>query len=707
MAVLNKIRQRSVFLIIIIALALFSFVLADVIRSGGFSSQKSQSTIATVNGEDIEREDFARQVEFVQQNSGGNMTTTQAVKTVWEERIKQMVLEEELDELGIQVEQSQIKQLLAERLQGNPNFVDEEGFFDENRLQEYVATIKSTSPAAYQQWLDFENSVAQSAREQIYINMVMAGMGSTLKEGERAYRLANDKVDLEFVQIPFTTIPDSEVEVSKEEIQSYIKAHPEKYKTEASRDIQYVYLPEKASTADDEEVRARVSKLLEDKVEFNNVSKTNDTVPGFANTEKIEEFVNQNSDVQYNDRFLFEKDLPKDYAPKLSTLEVGEVFGPYKDGNSWKISKVVEIKEMPDSAKASHILIAYDGTQTATSDLNRSKEEARILADSILTVVKSDKDMFSELAAKYSSDPSNKDNGGDLDYFPQGRMVPPFNDFVFENEKGDMGVVETRFGFHVISIDDQTEKEKAWKLATIVQPVEASEKSLQDLFRETTKFEIAAKEGDFSEAAKETGEPVRQVKGIGELEESIQGLGSQRALVQWAFNEETEVGDIKRFDYSGGYVVAQVTAVNDSGLMSVEDASATVTPILRKQKKAEIIKEKIAKKSMSEIASANGVSIQTANAVNMENPTLVGAGREPMIVGAAFGLEEEKVSAPIAGEKGVYVIKVTKKTAAPDLPNYRSYAMLETQANRTSARERVLEALKNSAEIEDNRANFY
>src|SRR5690606_41122279 len=113
MAVLNQIRQRSVFLIIIIALALFSFVLADVIRNGGMSSQKSQNVIATVNGEDIEREDFARQVDAYQRNMGANASTAQAVNQIWEFKLRETLLEEQFEELGIEVGEAQVRRMLA------------------------------------------------------------------------------------------------------------------------------------------------------------------------------------------------------------------------------------------------------------------------------------------------------------------------------------------------------------------------------------------------------------------------------------------------------------------------------------------------------------------------------------------------------------------------------------------------------------------
>ncbi len=286
-------------------------------------------------------------------------------------------------------------------------------------------------------------------------------------------------------------------------------------------------------------------------------------------------------------------------------------------------------------------------------------------------------------------------------------MVPEFDSYVFENNAGDVGVVETDFGYHVIHIEEQTEREKAVKIATIARELEASERSRNNLFNETTKFEIAAGEGDFTEVAKEGNYNVRTVNNVKALDENIPGVGNQRRIVQWAFEDDASVGDIRRFDIPSGYVVAQLTAKNKEGLMTAENASSKVIPILTKQKKAEILKEKINSKDLQEIASANNTMVQTANAVNLSSPTLPGAGREPEVVGSVFALEPGSVSNPIAGEKGVYVVELESKNEAPAMNSYRGIAEQETTSRRQNASQRLFEALRKKADIEDNRARFY
>ncbi|WP_299898259.1 peptidylprolyl isomerase [uncultured Aquimarina sp.] len=690
MAVLNKIRQRSVFLIVIIALALFSFVLADLIRNGGAISQKAANTIATINGKEIDRTDFAQKVEAASRNFGGG-SNLQTVNYVWNQEVRQIVFDGQFEELGIRAGADEVNQLLEEGLANNPTFQNEAGVFDKAKMQEYVASIKA-NPVAYQQWIDYKRSLGKGALEQTYLNMIKAGVGATLKEGELAYKMENDVVDIKYVQLPFTSIPDTDVTVSDAEIQSYIDKHPDLYQAEASRNMRYVFFKEEPSKEDEERLTAEVAEQVE----------------ALKKAENIEEFINvdQSSALKYDDRFLFKKDLPTSVADTLYNVPVGEVYGPYKDGKYIKISKVIANKQLHDSLKASHILVSWKGLGTA-GDTERTKEEAKTLADSLLAVVKTDKAKFETLAKDFSADNSNKDKGGDLGYFAPGRMVPAFNDYIVDNNVGDMGVVETQFGYHIINIEDKKNEQKAVKVGTIAREIEASEKTINDIFTETTKFQIATKDGDFAEKAKESEYNVRPVNKISELAENIAGLGAQRSIVQWAFNEETKVGDVKRFDVTDGYAVVQLTGKASKGLQKVEDASATVKPILIKEKKAEMLKNKISGTSLDEIAKSQSQVVKTASALNMKTPTISGAGTEPKVVGAAFALESGQISEPVVGNNGVYVVEVTKKTPASGLDTYMSYAAQESKTQANAVNTRVFNALKEAADIEDKRANFY
>lgn len=705
MAVLENIRKRTTVLILIIGLALFAFVISGVFTSSNFGGEKVGSSVAEINGEDISIDEFRQEVEIASRRMGPTTSSMQVVNQVWENKVRKTILGEQFEELGIGIEQDQIVDFL--RTTGyaqNPEFQNENGQFDPNRFKQTVADWKVNNPAQYEAWLQTENEIIQLAKEQTYFNMVKAGVGATLKEGELDYKLANEKMDIKYVRVPYTSIPDSTITVTKSEIADYVNDHKEEYKQDPARDLQYVYFEEKPSEADDAAIKDAITKLLDDSVEYNSQTDRNDTLRGFRNTADMTVFLDRNSDTKFDTIFKAKKDLPSSVADTLMTLNVGDIYGPYKEGGAYKISKMMARKPN-GSVKASHILLSYEGATRANPEVTRTKEEAEAKANELLKEARKSGVVFSELARDNSDGPSAP-NGGDLGYFQRGVMVPEFNDFAFDNSVGTIGLVETDFGFHIIKIDD---KEDVVQIATLSREIVPSEETINTLFTNATKFEMetTADESSFSDLAKKEEYVVRPVNKIKALDENLPGLSSQRNIVQWAFNNDTEVGDIKRFNINNGYAVVQLTGSYAEGVMSAEDASVLVLPIIRKERKAAQIMAANKGKDMGAIAKDNNVTISTASALTVKAPTIPGAGSEPVVVGTAYGLSEGATSDLIEGNTGIFKIEIVKKTEAPKLDNYSTYA--NTLKNNAAGRVNtsVYNALKAVAKIEDKRATFY
>lgn len=699
MAILAKIRQRTLILILIIGLALFAFVISDVITKGD-GGQKLPEEIATVDGKSIPLRSFQNQVEYGVNASRGSQSTMQVVNSVWDREIRSALIEQQLEELGITIEKDQIWDMLISSpgITNDPQFKDEAGVFVEGKLQEYVNNLEASqkdSPqkaAEYQNWLAREAFVIKQAKEQLYYNLIKSGSIATVKEGELAYRLENDKVNFKFVQIPYTTIPDADVEITKKDIQNYINSHRSSFEEVESRDIQYVYFEEKPSKADEDGVKDEITKLVKD----------------FETAEDAQIFVNENSDVDSNTIFISKASIPADIKDGVATLEVGQVYGPYKTGDQFKITKLVETKQVPDSVKSRHILIPFLGAISAPQDA-LAEVEAKKKADSLATVLKGNKSKFADFAKEFSSDPGSKDKGGEYDWSAYNRMTREYNDFTFEKNVGDIDVIKTVFGFHIIEIQGQKGTQDVVKLATVTRNVESSEKTLSDLFTTSTKFEAEAAKGNksFDDIAKESSYEVKPVNRMKAMDSRILGLGDQRQIIRWTFQDDANVGDIKRFPIEGGFVVAQLTAKHAKGLATVEDASARVLPILKDQKKAEMIIAKNSASTLSELATANNTTVQNATALSMKAPTIPGAGEEKKVVGTAFALKEGQTSKLIAGKKGVFMIEVIKITPAVGKESYLTEMNTLKSQRAASATNTVFNALKKSADIEDNRGAFY
>ncbi|WP_298237804.1 SurA N-terminal domain-containing protein [uncultured Algibacter sp.] len=717
MAVLNKIRQRSLFLILIIALALFSFVLADLFKNSDALTAKSQNVVATINGKDVTREDFLQKVEAAQRQAGPNATSTQVMNRVWDQEVRKAVMETQYDALGISVEKDQMRDILKTSLATRPEFLNEAGLFDENKLNEFIANLKDVypqpgffggQPLTYSDWVNYEKQLASSTLSQNYFNLVKAGLTGTLAEGELEHKLQGNKVDIKYVQIPYSSIPDSTVTVGKSDISSYIKKNSKKYEVEASRDIRYVDFKEVATVEDENAIKADLETYLNGRLVDETGRK--DTIVAFSKVKNHADYINliAGSTEKLNDRFVFKANLPAAHADSIFKLNVGEVYGPYKDAGSFKLTKVIEFKKIADSVQSSHIIVPFIGSRAATAETKTTKEEAQKIVDSILPLVKNSESKFNEVANEINTDGTKGKDGsiGWIRYstFNPASFDPDFADFLFENKIGKVDVVLTQFGYHIIRIDDKKAVENAIKIGTIARKIEPSEATINKVFRDASNFEIKVDKEDFEATATESKYTVRPINGIKALDENITGIGNQRSIVRWAFEDASEEGDIKRFNIPNGYAIVQLVAKHKEGLMSVEDASITALPAIRKEKKAQIIKDRISATTLEDVAAVENTTAKSASALTMKTPTISGAGREPLIVGTAFGLKEGETSKLIAGENGVYMVEVTKVTPAVELDNYQASANRVAQQKASAVNTKVFEALKDAADIEDNRA---
>ena len=705
MAILGQIRQRSIFLIFVIGMALFAFVISGVF-DGNNNGGAPTDPIGVVNEQDIEVEFFRQLVEQTERSY--NFTTLQAVNAVWEQSLRGLILEQQFKSLGIDAGRDQIEQILSsnEAFINDPRFQNEAGFFDFGRFTDFIAQMKAENPVAYDQWKYQEASIISMAKENIYLDLIRSSSGFTEQEGKATYHLENDKVNLEYVKIPFDVVPDSLIKVTDQDIKKYIADHQEDFKKEAYRHIQYVYFGEEASPEDEAYLYDELEALLDTKIEYNDVSKLTDTLEGFKTTKNLSEFIDRYSDQPFDSLYKTKGNLPGEFAEVIFALNEGETFGPYKDGNTYKISKLIGRKK-DASIRASHILIAYQGAARANASVTRTKAEAERLANSLYRQVRRSPDTFAEVAMANSDGPT-RSLGGDLGFFQEGVMDQKFFDFATSNRIGRIGVVETDFGFHVIKVED---KQDLVLLAEVVKEIVPSDETSNIIFKEATQFEIDSKNAnDFVATAEKNNYNLVPVRNLNVMDEFLPGgIGRQRAIVQWAFDSETDLGDIRKFSLSsGGYAVVQLSKVAQEGIESVAEARDAVTPIIEKQKKAAWIKKEYAAfKTVQELSEKIDEEIETASAVTQKNATLVGAGKEPYIIGAAFALEVNETSSLLEGNNGVYLVHLTAKEIAEDLPSYTAYAnALRTEEyNRLSSS--IFEALKSAAEITDNRPLYY
>jgi len=339
MAILGQIRKRSFFLILVIGMALFAFVISGVFTSnGGFGSNKP---IGEINGEEIDFEMFNSMVEQAQVVYGLN--TIKAVNLAWEQGLQNQILTQELEKLGIDAGKNQLEQIISQdqSIASNPLFQNEIGLFDFNLFSNYITQLKSTNPSLYNSWRLQEENFITVAKQKIYFDLIRSSIIQTNIESKIQYHLENDKVNLQYLRIPYENIPDSLFQIKDSEILSYMKKNKDQYEISESKEIEYIYIQDTASEIDINNIISNLEQLRDGFNQLNRVTNNVDYVEGFKDTKEISEFIDIYSDISWDSIYVTREDINSDYDDILFGLNIGQVFGPYKDDNFYKISRMV------------------------------------------------------------------------------------------------------------------------------------------------------------------------------------------------------------------------------------------------------------------------------------------------------------------------------------------------------------------------------
>jgi len=702
MAILAQIRNRPIFLILIIGMALFAFVLSGVF---GGSNGVTRTSIGSVNGDEISAKAFTAQMEAQKSNSKSSLQT---VKSVWDNIVKSKIYKNQIEASGIVVGENDIWTAIVAQNKNSAQFKGEDGVFDENKLKEFIATLNDnkTTPQGRQAWLSWvnnENNLKTSLEQQAYDNLIKAGLSASSKDGERTYVSENTSADIQFVYESYTSIKDEEVKVSDSEVTNYMNARSADYMVESSTAIDFVKFEVKPSTDDIATAKNKIKDLMVDKSVWNTTTKADEIRVGFTNAKDAKAFVNEYSYLPFVDKLYLSTDLPTAVYNNLSANPVGSVYGPYRDGEFFKVAKLISNTGLK-SAKSSHILIAYVGATRAKPTVTRTREEAQAFVKTVKAKITSKN--FADIAKEFS-DGGSAPKGGDIGWFNEkSQLAEEYKDFIFGNKKGTIKIVETSFGFHIIKIED-TKLEAGLDLGILANKIEASTTTENQIFQDVEIFAANLKKGaKMIDAIKEKNYKMLSATNLTDFSESITSLGNQRSIVKWTFNKDTKVGDSRRFDLNdGGYAVVVLSKRIPKGLMPLNEAKLKVMPILVKQKKAALIKAKMKGATIDEVAKSVGKTVNSSKGLSISNPLLKIGGRDVNIAGAILYMKENDLKI-IDGNSGVYAIKIDKKTTPYDIKNFTTYTNNITTKlkSRTS---KVFDALKENSNIEDNKALFY
>ncbi len=696
MSVIQTIRDRGTWIIfVIIAVALIAFILQDGAGRGG-SAFSNSSVIAKVNGTSFERGAFEERLKSQEaMYAGQGATRDQLIGTVYNMEVDNIVLNQEFDKLGLTVSAKELNDILfGENSPLRQEFTDPKtGEFKVDDAKRAFAQIKKSKNAEQIKMINagyIEPTIQNSLRNK-YQNLLIQSVYVPKWMVEKQQADNNAVASASYVYYPYVALPDSSVKVSEADINNYVKKHSNEFKKEEeTRSIAYVSFSAAPTSADSAATLAQI----------------NDLKAEFAASSDAAAFLGKvGTELAFYNSYFGGSRIQVTNKDSIIRLPIGGLFGPYVDGNNYVIAKMVGIKQWPDSVTVRHILIGTNDPQSGQQV--RDDPTGKKLVDSIQTAIKNGAD-FNAMVTKYSDDGGSKEKGGVYDYFPQGQMVIPFNDFAFDNQVGAKGVIKTDFGYHYIEILGQKNRAPAYKIAYLAKPIISSNETMNEANTAAATFTSGAKgTKEFNDNAAKLAKPILSATEIKQNDFTVGTMANTRSLVRWIYenkegtvSDPTEVGD--------QIIVAMVTNINKAGLMGAAEARPLVEGLIRNDKKAKIIIDtKMKGSSLEEIAQSSGSSVLRADSLSFGSGFINGVGNEPKIVGAAFNkVVQGKASSLIAGNSGVFAVKgeTIAAKAADALPETVKQALIQ---NRKMAIYRSIEALRKAATVKDYRFSFY
>ena len=694
MATLGNIRKRSGLLLAVIGIAMLAFILGDFMQSQRVGGS-SQIIIGEIEGEKVMPQDFQNKVDEqieIQSSQNPNFSINEATRgqirnQVWNQFIRDILMNKQFKSLGIALSDKE----WMERLSGAnvhpeiskiPLFQDPNtGQFDGNRALMYVKGIMSEeSIESRNQWISYQEYLIKLIKQAKYDALISKSMHITDYQTKISAEEKNNNIVFNYVKIPYSSLADSSFAPSDKEIKDYYKKNKSDYKQIKSKDIDYVVFEVVPSIDDEQKTIEYLNSLLLE----------------FSKYEDYENLVRRHSDVS-NNQFIYSKkeSLLDQNWQKLFDEEIGTTIGPYlhNEGN-YRIAKLVDVQKRADSVSARHILISNERmtSDSANTFLNQLKKQFEAGVD------------FGELAQANSDDKGSAIKGGDLGWFSEGRMVDEFNEVCFTSAKGQLKIVETQFGVHLIQVVDHSRKIKKIKVAHIDRNVSASTETFEKYHKQARKFagELMTTDISFDSLINTNNLVKRNDYRIVESKSSISGLPNSREIVKWV--NQAKKGDVSEiFEINNSLVVCYLLESRDEGYSPLNTLIEEISSIVMMQKKYDHVKELYSNQDLENIATSNSTTVQSAK-TNFSSNSITGVGFEPKLIGKIFG--KDKNNQPVQCSNSIIYFQTISEDSIQTQNQNAERIQLVNALKNISAVE-SFNAIKDKSTITDNRTKIY
>ncbi|MCX6311228.1 MAG: SurA N-terminal domain-containing protein [Bacteroidetes bacterium] len=719
MTILSSIRSRVGLLVGIIFLALLSFVLTDLFNSqrGLFGGSGGDNSVGVINGHTITINEYRAKLD--EYSAGKTLTEqeqSQLSDGIWQEMIDKYIFEPQYSTLGITVTDDELaeqmygdhpssymNQFFQDRQTGqvNPQFAGADGTLSGQKIRDFVKKMPAETEV---QWAQIERDMRKYLLHEKYNTLLRKGFYVTSSEAKHEYADENTKYNFKFIVKKFSEIGDSTIKCTDAELTDYYNANQVKFKqADNMRSMEYVAFDVFPSADDIASQRKDMENLVS---EFKSKKAVEDSAYVVA----------MNESGTYAKTYLHPGQFPAGSDSSFLKASIGDVLGPFSTGENISLYKVLGQKTSVDSCKVRHILITYKGGERAAPEITRSKIQAKAKADSILRVVKSGRTKMEDIVEKLTDDPGSKSgNKGDYGWFtPESGFVKEFKDAGFNNAKGATVVVETSFGYHVIQVIDKSEASAKVQVVAIDKKVEPSESTIRSVYNKASEFAGRNITGEaFDAAVKKDNMQVLKADQVLENTKSISGIDNPKEITRWMYDNKTIVGTVSQpFQSTNRYLVCNLTKILNKGFKPFNDESVQEICLLevRKQKKAQQFIDELNKQKGTSIDQwgANAkIPVQPGANVTFAAPYMQGAGYEGAVVGTLATLAPGKLSAPIKGTMGVYVVQLESVQKPAPITDLKSKQIQLIQGMASRADQTAADILKDKADVTDNRAKHF
>jgi peptidyl-prolyl cis-trans isomerase D len=691
MSALSRIRHNMALIVILIALALLAFILTDLFTGLG-SFLNAPPDAGMVAGQPISFQEYDERVTNTvnsqSQGPANELTRGRIADQVWDAMVSEIVWDSEMEKSGLEVTGEELYDMFAGKEispivrqyllpPGQP--------YDQNQMRRQLEQI-SEDPNLRSQLLQLEDYAARARGIEKYMGIISGGYLGSLTAAQQNHIDQNRRVSISYLAVDFNQISDSSISVSDSDIRNYINDHKDEYKQEAETYIRFARFELAPSRKDTLKAYQTLAKKKE----------------AFSETLNDTSYTSNKSRLPYAEDYQEISTLPTTIQDDIVNAADKTVFGPELDGTYYKLYKLVGTEPAEESsAKIAHILITVNGTTKADSNAARSTA-AGLLAQARAN--------FAQTANENSMDPTSNSNGGELGWYRKATFSDDFNQAVNRAAVGSViGPIKSSRGYHIVKVLNKTNKR--YNIAEIEEEISYSTPTRDSVYRAANQFAASVgNTNNINESGAEMDVLVNASNPLNEESRSLLGVGAGREVILWALN--ADLGDVSQVTrVEDQYIIAQVSDKKEEGTKSVEDVRAEVTAKIRNEKKAEMIKKKLADISSEDLnamkeAYGDGARIGTAEGITFSSPTIQGIGPENYIIGRVVGMQPGETTEPLVGSSAVYVVQVTGAEDAGEIDEATLASTRDSQAliKRQDLQRRIEPALIKMTDVEDNRA---